>query len=619
MRLASQVPRCNKLPHRAFALLLIAWSLPRLSVSGPSQSSEPSLHSTEPVWPQGIDLEWHLPYSCAHHGFVSELLGYLPALQRLIESSNGVRHGAEYSCVYVTGLGPCSNATLAEFAPLERAALLHALAGPEKASKTTSAPGLRYCRMKKQDDGETFAQVCDRPSSDLKDSDNSLNINAHIPPLDTGPSNDASNPLRTSSRLRNRRVVVTHGEPCALKARDHFPAALAVIGRTMTETSTLSAKQRACLVLAAADELWIPTPWGAQVLVDDFKRNELANPAAVAVVPETVDGTFLDPALVEQALDFPNAEALLHPTKLWRYGVAREATPSIAKPTRANTPAAFSEPAGTAATVLAETPSDNAVAQDAAAPVAAAAAAAEAAAAKEFRIEDSSDCGLARGHRERQRFVVVSVFKWGHRKGWDVLLEAFWRAFLDPNLAGNAVQDPSVSASSSSGNRSSTSSSVRALPAAAAEVVLCLRTSKPKIGFTGEVFETKFGNRASNSNNNDNDKDDAGGVGDEIRAYAHHFLRRYKPPPPPPPAPEENPSDSPSPREATGVPEDNSAASPPPPPPPAVAQPSTTRSLKNLRDLPAVEVYGQPLSKVALRALVGRADVFALPHRGEVV
>ena len=149
---------------------------------------------------------------------------------------------------------------------------------------------------------------------------------------------------------------------------------------------------------------------------------------------------------------------------------------------------------------------------------------------------------------------------------------------------------------------------------------MCLRTSKPKIGFTGEVFETKFGNRASNSNNNDKDKDDAGGVGDEIRAYAHHFLRRYKPPPPPPPAPEENPSDSPSPREATGVPEDNSAASPPPPPPPpAVAQPSTTRSLKNLRDLPAVEVYGQPLSKVALRALVGRADVFALPHRGEVV
>eukprot|EP00802_Teleaulax_amphioxeia_P013526 Tamp_13577.p3 GENE.Tamp_13577~~Tamp_13577.p3 ORF type:complete len:215 (-),score=33.07 Tamp_13577:357-1001(-) len=28
-----------------------------------------------------------------------------------------------------------------------------------------------------------------------------------------------------------------------------------------------------------------------------------------------------------------------------------------------------------------------------------------------------------------QRFVLLSVFKWEHRKGWDVLLDAYWCAF----------------------------------------------------------------------------------------------------------------------------------------------------------------------------------------------
>jgi len=582
MRVASQVPRCNKLPRRTLAILVLAWSLPKLSVS---QVPEPSFYKAKLVWPRGIDLEWHLPYSCAHHGFVTELLGYLPALQRLVESGNSVHKEAEHSRVLVTGLGPCSNTTLAEFAPLERAALLHALAGPDSANEAVAAHGLRYCRMEKQDDGETFAQICDRPRSDLDESDSSNSNTAFSSSQDSGSSNRESKPPTASLRPQNRRVVVTHGEPCALKARDHFPTALAVVGRTMTETSTLSVKQRACLRLAAADEFWIPTPWGAQVLLDDLKRNEvLSNPAAIAVVPETVDGIFLDPALVEHALYDPDAAALERPTKLWRYG----GTPEKSAP-------------------------DNAAAEEARS------------ATNTFRVGDSSDCGLLRGHETRKRFVVVSVFKWGHRKGWDVLLEAYWRAFLDPKLAtDNAEQGPLETTSSSVVGNSSSSSGMSAQSAAlppAAEVVLCLRTSKPKIGFTGEVFESKFGSKASNGNSNSNknhdnsnDENDAGGVGSEIRAYARHFLRRFKPPPPlpPPAAPAAAGSNEPSAAAgAEGVGTEGAGT-------PAATQPSFISRLKSLHDLPAVEVHGQPLSKVALRALVGRADAFALPHRGEV-
>ena len=207
-----------------------------------------------------------------------------------------------------------------------------------------------------------------------------------------------------------------------------------------------------------------------------------------------------------------------------------------------------------------------------------------------------SDCGAAPGKAGR-RFVVASVFKWGHRKGWDVLLEGFWRAFLDPKIGSSA---------------------------AAGNVVLCLRTSKvplkcqppfvghlhlptilnqragvaplqPSIGATGEVFESRAGGSSRSE-----------GICGEIRAYARHFLATYRP---------------------RGGDEGSNLA---------------------LRDLPSVEVLEEPLSRLALRRLVGprlcpppwhlvsygaqppntahcvwatpqmgAADAFALPSRGE--
>jgi hypothetical protein len=526
----------------------------------------------------------------------------LPALQRLVEGDAGPDHNgiSHISRVLVTGLGPCADATMSEFAPLERAALLRALANPPTTDE--AAPRLRYCRMEKLRDGDTFAQVCDRPSSDdnrgrvdvidsnSRSSDygdvdsshsrgNSGSSSGHDSQHEEGGDHPSHPPLRPpiAPRPPNRRVVVSHGEPCALKPRTHFPNALAVVARTMTETSALSAQQRECLKLAAADELWVPTPWGAEVLANDAVINVAGwamhhGAAVVAVVPETVDGDFLDPALVETEILGPaDTAALAGPTRLWQYGASPAAAKAVATATAATASAsaapALREPeeAGAAAAVALE------------------------------RLGVSSDCGLARHDLQRQRFVVVSIFKWGHRKGWDVLLEAYWRAFLDPQLLAHNAGERLSTADASSSRRNDSSSTNPA-----AEVVLCLRTSKPKIGLTGEVFESRFGGASAGG--------DAGGVGGEIRAYARHFLRTYKPPPDAEPiagagsaATTATPALAPADGVASGV-----LAS-------AVA-----RTPMRLVDLPAVEVYGQPLSRVALRALMGRANAFALPHRGEV-
>ena len=88
--------------------------------------------------------------------------------------------------------------------------------------------------------------------------------------------------------------------------------------------------------------------------------------------------------------------------------------------------------------------------------------------------------------------------------------------------------------------------------------------------FFSQIFESRAGGAAASE-----------GIGGEIKAYAKHFLRRLPSSPP------------------------ISAAS---------LNPSLSWALG---DLPSVEVLEAPLPRAALRALLGRADLFALPSRGE--
>jgi len=294
---------------------------------------------------------------------------------------------------------------------------------------------------------------------------------------------------------------------------------------------TVTARHRECIVASGVHELWVPTAWGAdQFRAAGFGGNAgsgsdvgvrgvdgagtsaatAASAAATAVrvfaVAEAVDGAFLDPRLARSdiggSLSRGDLRALAAPQRLWNHSSTLPAAPLPA---------------------LASSPSASASA-------AAAAAAAAAAVDKASKAADSvkaasgsdgddgsgvSDCALEAADPRRARFVAVSVFKWGHRKGWDVLLEAFWRAFTFDGWedeeearagAGNGAPDGAGSLRAAAGGAAGENSGSdgsgptrrsgavehsgggsRAGSLAAERVVLCLRTSKPRIGASDEV------------------------------------------------------------------------------------------------------------------------------------
>jgi hypothetical protein len=98
--------------------ILLFWVLLSLLMCVPTSTNEMSEMSERLV------LEWHIPYSCQHHGFVCEMLGYLPALQNVFGPDN----------IEVTGLGTCSDNILEQFAPDERIALETSLLVSKKAT-----------------------------------------------------------------------------------------------------------------------------------------------------------------------------------------------------------------------------------------------------------------------------------------------------------------------------------------------------------------------------------------------------------------------------------------------------------------------------------------------------
>ena len=192
-----------------------------------------------------------------------------------------------------------------------------------------------------------------------------------------------------------------------------------------------------------------------------------------------------------------------------------------------------------------------------------------------LRDHESSLCAQAiespasTRRREPPVFVVVSVFKWGYRKGWDILLEGFWRAFLDWKIEQTEYRD-------TASNRTGT------VHVDTPRAVLCLRTSKPRIGLTGEVFESHYGGASGHNPRRslpgaDLEMNDGGEeIRDEVRAFAKHFLSSsYK---------HRRPFDS---------------------------------TIRLEGRLPTVEVLGSALSREGLRALIESADAFALPSRGE--
>jgi hypothetical protein len=356
----------------------------------------------------------------------------------------------------------------------------------------------RYCRMTKVEGG--FEQVCDSDdvgsssSSSSPSSVGSANDGSSIRGIAVGGGEEAVDgkdeaAAAAAAAAKSHqlsllpRIVVTHGEPCALRPRSSFPSAFKVVARTMTE-GRLTPKLAACITKGSYDEVWVPTPWHVQEFLkrevgqalpeaapgalDFYAGVEAAvaaggigsggdggssgsdtdsslppsassddssspsssstrphpppiaakvSPIAVEVAPqqqqqqqqqqeqqqpwlvavaETVDGKFLDPLKVHD-MTSQEAASLLHPKILWNHSAFSSSLFLSSSPTTSSSssPATSSGDGNrTGAAVVPPTP-----------------------------LSSSSDCGVLQGDSNRKRFVVVSVFKWGHRKGWDVLLE----------------------------------------------------------------------------------------------------------------------------------------------------------------------------------------------------
>jgi glycosyltransferase involved in cell wall biosynthesis len=117
------------------------------------------------------------------------------------------------------------------------------------------------------------------------------------------------------------------------------------------------------------DEVWVPTEWHKRVFVDTMRSMGIPSTGNVVVIPEAVDTAIFSPALVRT-----HAE-------------------------------------GNQFSVRSRNPQHGCHLQ--------ATADSEAVVCPHFGA----------GEENRNRFHFLSVFKWERRKGWDVLLAAYWAAF----------------------------------------------------------------------------------------------------------------------------------------------------------------------------------------------
>lgn len=169
------------------------------------------------------------------------------------------------------------------------------------------------------------------------------------------------------------RARILHGTTCYYKNMTHFgkdPNTI-VIGRYMVERKFFQGgyNQDEAAVLSCAslmEEVWVPTEWAKQVFHSTMQRMGIQAPS-IAVIPEAVDTNLFDPSL------YPPRD------KFWRCNNSNS-----------------------------------------------------------FQVDANGD-SLSSSHQSIDQkycyanndavFEFLSIFKWEYRKGWDILLKAYWKAF----------------------------------------------------------------------------------------------------------------------------------------------------------------------------------------------
>lgn len=234
-------------------------------------------------------------------------------------------------------------------------------------------------------------------------------------------------------------IAIEHAEPCKMrqfsgakrKGRPRY-----VISRSMSEGILPAAEVRCAN--ERADEIWVPTKYHSRI----FKRSGVSKPR-LTVIPESVDVDFFNPdagdlmklacrpgTLVEQrnaTTSLPNEEVDDAAAELPRGSYTGEQSstsycrrwlqppPMWRKLPKARNGLAALLPSWRSAAVSGLLPLDP---------------------YRESRSSSTDAWSTVEAKPEKRRYAFLSVFKWEWRKGWDVLLNAYWGEF--------SVNDPVV-------------------------------------------------------------------------------------------------------------------------------------------------------------------------------
>jgi glycosyltransferase involved in cell wall biosynthesis len=206
--------------------------------------------------------------------------------------------------------------------------------------------------------------------------------------LNTGAAGFNPQSVRPRRRTPVPRAVIFHGTTCIHQNQSASMANRDIntilIGRYMLERSNLNGgynlDEYAVMHCAARmDEIWVPTEWHRRVFERLFaQQGSASSMPLIAVIPEAVDTTLFDPHYTHKA----STRSIVGEDRVYVADATRLAEEQVLTDT--NRVAVRTECSVT---------------------------------------EDSVRCA------DGQKFEFLSIFKWEYRKGWDVMLGAYWAAF----------------------------------------------------------------------------------------------------------------------------------------------------------------------------------------------
>ena len=238
-------------------------------------------------------------------------------------------------------------------------------------------------------------------------------------PISMAPITSARSGLMIGSVSRGRsalpRAIILHGTTCVYRNTTivRTDPNTIVIGRYMLERAIFRGgvnKDEYAVTSCATrvDEIWVPTEWHKAVFTDILSG--MGFPVkSIAVIPESVDVTQFDPSKAQRRHEkWTTGLAGLQPIGGGVNG-SESCLDDGSSSSKGST--VTSDACNNSAATVSRTDTQTDARTD-----------------TQTHAHTDTQTHARTGVTER-RFEFLSVFKWERRKGWDVLLDAYWRAF----------------------------------------------------------------------------------------------------------------------------------------------------------------------------------------------